>query len=660
MRQSGGDARTSFITLAIALAAAALLTLVLYWPTLGLPLIYDDLLHIRISGGLDLLSVWLPTQAFGFYRPLTFLPLLIIKDLFGHYPPELLHGLNVFQHALNVVLLGLLSWRLWRRLHWTVASTLLMALFPFAYQAIAVYGHNVHPTTTGILLLALNTYVSAIGESKRKWLWWLLTAGLFILALLSHESAVLFGPLAALVHWNYKNELPSLDGRQFVASLRRLARQPWFIFLLAGGFYVIGYRLLPLTRAPQASFEGAALWYKFLYVAQAAGYPLAWLGRWLPDDPALAAGIVLFGLWLALALTFWSAQERANRLPLLLGWGWWALASLVITLPLATSYLLHGPRLLYLAGAGLALLWPVLLEPIYKLPRFGRLLWLLLLTGILLTSGIFIRDRLLTYERLTEPVAEVQRIMADRPAEEGILLVNLPSWLAPARNQYPIGVELVAMMGGYLFVEELMAQNLPAEHPVQAVSVPDLMRSAPYNYGIHEQAQGHVIAADWAPAGSHVFIVTYDETGPQTSYRGRLVPEKSDTQPLAKFGPYELLAIEAQLCAPEVELASTWRASDPAAIPPTASLFVQLLDQNGSLLAQADGPPLGLRADLLQLSPGWQIEDRRLLPAEDKAADHMLIGVYDYISGERFPATDSAGQPLADDALVLPLADCVP
>jgi hypothetical protein len=88
------------------------------------------------------------------------------------------------------------------------------------------------------------------------------------------------------------------------------------------------------------------------------------------------------------------------------------------------------------------------------------------LTFILLSSFFFIRGRLLAYQRLTESVAEVQRVMVDRPADEGILLVNLPNWLAPARSQYPVGVELVSMLGGYLFVEELMAQNLPADHPV--------------------------------------------------------------------------------------------------------------------------------------------------------------------------------------------------
>jgi hypothetical protein len=216
------------------------------------------------------------------------------------------------------------------------------------------------------------------------------------------------------------------------------------------------------------------------------------------------------------------------------------------------------------------------------------------------------------------------------------------------------------MLGDYLFVQELMAQNLPADHPVQALKVPDLLADAPYNYGIHEQAQADLVVADWAPAGSHVFLVTYDERGPQTNYRGRLVPQGNASQPLATFGPYTLLAAEAQLCGPDVVLTSRWQASDSATIPPTASLFVQLLDNDGRLLTQADGPPLGLRTDLLALTPGWHIEDRRSLPAEEGTAGRMLIGAYDFASGERFLAIDATGEPLADEALVLPLSRCNP
>lgn len=115
---------------ALALLAVCLLAGWLYWPTLRLPLIYDTLLHIRIAGGLDFGSVWLPTEAFGFYRPMTFFPMLVIRQLFAGYPAWLLHGNNVLQHGVNAALLAWLSWRLWPDWRRAVAAGALFATFP--------------------------------------------------------------------------------------------------------------------------------------------------------------------------------------------------------------------------------------------------------------------------------------------------------------------------------------------------------------------------------------------------------------------------------------------------------------------------------------------------------------------------------------------------
>jgi hypothetical protein len=657
--QSKIGTRQAFVILAL---LVGLLAIWLYWPTLRLPLLYDDLLHIRIANGLNLGSVWLPTEAFGFYRPLTFLPMLLIERLFGHYPPLLLHGINVIQHALNAILLTWLSWRMWGRLHWALAAGLLFALFPFSYQAVAVYGHNVHPATTGLILLALHAYLAAVRASSRATLWWLATLALFILALLSHESAILFGAFAALVQWNAAAELP---WRSPPGTKRRpfsLSSQPWILFVLLGVIYLVGYQFLPLSRAPQATFGGGGFWFKILYVVQAAAYPFARMTRFLTDDLAVTDISTLIGLALLLGLTAWSARRPANRLPLLLGWGWWGLASLLIALPLPASYLLHGPRLLYLGSAGLAFLWPLLLEPIYRLPRFGRPLWTGALLLILIANWLFVSDRLEAYAGLTSPVKVVKEIMAGRPDDEGILLVNLPNWLAPERGAHPVGVEFVAMMGDYLFVEELMAQNLGVDRPVQAIKVPDLLADPAYEYGIHEQATDLPVNSEWAPVGGHVFITTYPESGPQTRYAGRFGPEPNAATPVATFGPYELLDAQAGRCDGFVGLTTTWRpapkASGDLKDNTTTSVFAQLLSEDGQLLGQSDAPLLGLRADLLQLPLKWQLIDVRELPAPGDPNGQALVGVYDFNSGERFPAVDEEGTPLAGDALGISVGDC--
>jgi hypothetical protein len=660
-RNPAEKAKPSFV-LTLSLAAVALLAAILYWPTLRLPLIYDDLLHIRIVGGLDFLTVWLPTEAFGFYRPLTFLPLLIIENIFGHYPSWLLHGLNVFQHALNVFLLGALSWRLWSRIHWAVASGLLLAVFPFSYQAISVYGHNVHPTTAGILLLALHTYLSAIRATRRRWAWWGLTAGLFVLGLMSHESAILFGFFAALVQWNDKGQLPTIRNRDFKEWLKRMIGQPWFIFLFAGFVYFVGYQFLPLSRAPQAAFADSSLWFKFLYLIQAAAFPLSWFASLLPPSAGISNVVVLLAFSLAIGLTIWSNRNLENRLPLLMGWSWWLLASIVVAVPLSASYLLHGPRLMYLGSVGLALLWPVLLEPIFQLPKAGRLLWVGAILAIVLINWTFVRDRLDSYARLTDPVAVVENVITDQDSDQGILFVNLPNWLAPERNTYPIGVELVAMMGDYLFIEELINENLLTERPAQAIRFPDLLANQAYTYGIHEQSEGPLLFTDWVPEGSHIFIVSYSDEGPKTRYAGQFIPRDLEHSPIATLGPYEIISSEAEYCEGRVTLTTILSLAEPdkalEKIAPTTSLFVQALDSNGQLIGQADGPPLGLGYDYVKQSLGWQLEDRREFSISDAMVNTVLLGAYDYVTGERYLAQDVELMPLPDNAYSITPKEC--
>ena len=638
-------------TTLLAILLPALAALILYWPTLRLPLIYDTLLHIRIAKGLDLATVWLPTTKFGFYRPLTFLPLLLIRGLFGSYPALLLHGLNVVQHALNAALLAWLAWRLWKNAWSSLAAGLLLALFPFAYQAVAVYGHNVHPTTATLMLLGLHCYLS--GRRQRKASWWWLTAGFFVLSLLSHETAVLLGPFAALVQWNDEKKA------NFPRQISRLIREPWFLLTLAGGLYAIGYQWLPIQRLPQEISNDNSLWPKVLYLGQAAAAPFTWFAHTLPSIGA--APLVLGGLALTAGWTIWAARKRENRLPLLLGWGWWGLASALIAIPLLTDYLLHGPRLLYLGGVGLALAWAALLEPLRR-GRLGAWPWLLVLALMLAQNWSFVSGQLALYQELTEPITVAQDAMQNRPADEGILFVNLPTWIAPARNTYPVGSEHVAMLGSYLFLEEIVTQNLGGSRPAKAIQLPEAETDPGYPYHLFGETDLNLgVDADWTPAGSQVLVTRYTELGTQTEHVGTLLPADPDEQPIAVLGPFELLSAEAASCRGTVTLDTRWNWSGDVALPPTVSLFVQALDNTGQVAAQVDGPPLNLRVDLVNPAAGWTIQDRRTLHlAVGASGNQLVLGAYDYASGERFAAVDAGGEALPDNAWRVDIEVCQP
>ncbi|MCP5095396.1 MAG: hypothetical protein GY943_07585 [Chloroflexi bacterium] len=636
--------------LILSVFTAVSLSLWLYWPTLSYPLIYDTLLHIRITGTLDFSNVWLPTEAFGFYRPLTFFPMLVVQRLFGYYPGWLMHGLNVGQHALNVGLLVWLSWRLWQNGRLAFLTGLLFALFPFSYQAIAVYGHNVHPTTAGLILFGCHTYLTA-WRQKRPF-WWSITLICFILSLLSHESAVLFGGFVALVQWNEDQKWPAF-------SLKTVSprQSPWLIFLLLGAAYLIGYQFLPLTRPPDSgAFDLENLWIRAMYLLQAIIYPLAWLGNRLPIENA--APIIVGGTAVLLAWIGWLGRRVQNRLPLLLGFGWTGAAYMLIAIPLSTDYLLHGPRLLYLGSVGVALLWGVLLDRLFEMASFR---WLGVGVGtavtafILISSTLFIQERLNAYAQLTSPVEVVENVMKTRSSEAGVVLVNLPEWLDPGENRYPVGVEFVSMLGHYLFVDELMVNNLNDSYPVAAVSIPEKLAETPYHYSVH--AQTALDAVDFSTIEQHLFVTSYGDTGLETVHTGWVGGETAVSTPLAFFAPYQLLQADAIACGATTNISLTWQPTSEV-VSPTTSVFVQVLDQNGQLIAQSDGPPLGVRPDMIVGEGRRPLTDLRTLDTANQTVTAVLVGVYDYVNGERFLAKDAQNNPLPDNAVQLWIENC--
>ncbi|MCP4426577.1 MAG: hypothetical protein GY803_18955, partial [Chloroflexi bacterium] len=468
----------------ITAVVAAATTIILYWPSLHLPIVYDTLQHIRISDDMTLATAWIPTDKFGFYRPFAFIPFILIREIFGGYPNWLLHGLNIAQHGLNVFLLVILAWRLgssWAR---ALVAGLLFALFPFSYRAIVIYGNNVYPFTIGLILLGLNTYLTAIKTQRpegkdnppifqRSFFWWAVTGFIFLSGLFSHEMMVLFGLLAALVHFNDPAQPPLGSNapalRATFYNFYLLRSHPWLLFLLVDIVYVIGYQFLPISIGPSEAITAneGGLWVRAQYMLQAGAYPFTWTAHLLPNMTAKT--IILGGTAVTLGLTLWAARRRENWRPLLLGWGWWGVASALVAIPLPTGYLLRGPRLLYLSSVGLGLAWATIVTGSLGHGTNGKrksslfnpkfLISTLFLAYVLMTNWQYIREKLADYVELTDPVAVMNEVMAERPSSEGVVLINLPQWLAPPRNSYAIGGEYVVMLGTHLFVEELIIAN---------------------------------------------------------------------------------------------------------------------------------------------------------------------------------------------------------
>ncbi|MCP4357423.1 MAG: hypothetical protein GY796_05325 [Chloroflexi bacterium] len=636
----------------------AIFAIVLYWPILNLPLFFDDLLHIRLVEGMNYANVWLPTETFGFYRPLLFLSILLTRDIFGYYPSLVLHILSVLMHALNAALLVWLVWRLggsWPR---ALAAGLLFAAYPFAYQAVVVVGNNIYPILLLLFLLDCHAYLFALSGRRG---WWVVTAVLFIVGLLTHELFALFGVLAALAQWAYQGRLEIGDWRlrrplNLQSLLPNLQKSPYLIFIFSAVLYTIVYQFLP-TSGPPAPVGNNALLPRLLYMMQSSIYPLDWTAV---RFTTLRADIIILGsLTLLLVLSAWAARKPENWWILLLGWGWWLTAALVIIVTLPTDYVIHGHRLTYLGSVGAVIVWAVLLDALVQVRQVGKVAYTAVLLFFIFLSAHFVRGRLVAYTDITSPVAIFAEVLAERPLDEGVLFINLPSWTAPTQNSFATGVEYVALMGEHLFAEELVRDNLNQIRPVMAVGIPELLSDPGYPYGIHDQTAVETINTDWSPTGINIFISRYLDQGVQTDYAGRLLPSKEDIF-VAKFGDFELVDAQAAFCGNQLNTDLLWQFAIPTTeLLPTSSVFVQALDSSGNLIAQSDGPPLSLSPTRLDLPPDWHIADQRILEIPAGAAPTtLLVGVYDYTTGERFSAAATTQNPLLNNALSLPVTLC--
>jgi hypothetical protein len=102
------------------------------------------------------------------------------------------------------------------------------------------------------------------------------------------------------------------------------------------------------------------------------------------------------------------------------------------------------------------------------------------------------------------------------------------------------------------------------------------------------------------------------------------------------------------------QLTLFWQSPSPLAADVT--VFVHLRAPDGFVRAQADGPPVAGSYPTSSWLPDEIIQDVHVLPSlPGEPADHLAIGLYDPVSGERLPAFGPDGARLPEDALRLAL-----
>ena len=86
------------------------------------------------------------------------------------------------------------------------------------------------------------------------------------------------------------------------------------------------------------------------------------------------------------------------------------------------------------------------------------------------------------------------------------------------------------------------------------------------------------------------------------------------------------------------------------------TVFIHLLDESQQLLAQKDKPPLKGAVPTTSWKAGQIITDIYQLTVRADAhptTGHIVIGMYNSLTGERMPLYDNHGNHLTNDMLVL-------
>ncbi len=641
-RRGGRD----IVTIVAAVAGVIALNVVTYGYVLRLPLFLDDMVHFRWLEGRSLAEIWSSAKIIGYYRPLTFTLWWALRRLFGGYEPVALHLVNLLLHMSNALMLMVLVWlRSGGRGRLAgLGAAILFTLFPFSYQAVPWVGSLCHLLATALILASICLFFVS-RERENPLLRWASVA-LALLAPFAHETGVLVAPLLALL----------LVGERRGAPWARLARltAPYWVAAAVG---LTVWLAVPKDVGETWLLNLESRWQNAAYFAQGIGYPVAPLATRLLrldlglDDLQAVAAVVTPALLLWAAYLWRSGRARW----VVLGIGWFAVAIAPAWLLLGFYYVVDGPRLMYGAWIGAAVLWSAGLVRGRASQRSLLSTAVGFAIGLLAvaTSAPFLVSRADLYHQMALAVDGLVDVTDEMPADETLTVVNAPWWISPTETTYAIGHEGVTLVPPYTSLGDLLWLHTGQERPVRSVTLNNLRADWRYWYTCDG---AEIYNEDLLPAlrqGGQVVIVDYTRADLRVLPAGAAGAGASggDGGALAAFGGIVLENVDMVLSEDGLQVTLWWRCEDP----PTedVTVFLHLCDEGGTVVAQGDGYPVcGIAAPRLWLS-GDRWRDTRLIPLPAFSPDGVLsvkVGLYGAADGERVTAVDIDGDPLPENA----------
>ncbi|WP_169239291.1 hypothetical protein [Candidatus Roseilinea sp. NK_OTU-006] len=640
---SHAKARRLIAPLAVAALVVALVAS--YWPSLSLPLSFDDAWSVRMARDFTLFDLFTRTQNFGYYQPL-YLAYYRLAAAAGASGPLLLHVSCIVAHAANTLLLLKFMPAMLGRQTGGMAfgAAFLFALNPFAVQAVALPAGLNHLLALLFIQLAMLCYACArqSGPTRRRAAWWVTCLGLCTLAFLSNEIGLSVAGFAL-----------TYEAIRAVRT-RRWAREAWSFLIVVGlaGAYAVLYQLMPKGASPEWTFAFGDAMTRALIALQTLTYPLTLLLSPL-GLPAEVAVLLATALLLSLcALALRGGMDDAALLGLLL----FAASVALPVLRLPTGYVQNAPRVFYLASVGVAITWASLVWALAArlVPRIRVALIGTVIATLGLAGAWHVRDHQALLARANEPVQAIALAGAQLTPGDQLLVINAPEWVAPPARRFPMFSEGAIVLADYVEGSDLTLANTGLDRDVRLVrlALPG-HPSRPYAF----QTFGEPFDSAQLHNAARVLQTHYLSEGLRTDWIGGATEQRPAQTVVTFAGGPALAQYHIQPCREGWVVALQWRGSPSAReLAPTLSAFVQALDANGAKLAQSDGAPLQGLLPFAQLPLDRDIVDRRMLIAPGAAGATLYVGLYDYVTGERLPATDAQGVRLDGDALALALS----
>jgi hypothetical protein len=652
---------TALKTLLI-IASLTAIGLLCYWFVLSLPLFWDDIFQFAWLDGVGLRDIWTsPVPGLAYFRPLAFTVWKMLRVVQGPYTDPSLHFANLFLHILNACLLACVVAHLaqLRKTLTGIASAILFLLFPFSFQAVAPINSLMHPLAACFILAAILTH--QVSATRAGYVLRFISILLAATSIFAHENGALAPALVTLTALCTQPRRPL---KRVIVDVIPYWAATLICFIFWRNATGSGslFTLDTITTQLESRLQNGT------YFMQALAYPVSFLARVVkpvlaqPND-LVAILVVCIPCVLCWAILAWRVRRGAYVV-----WGvaWFVLAALPACMLLSFNYVLESPRLLYLSSIGAAVFWATPLSFSWT-SRTANRLSLLVSSFIILAMGIwgytYIQKRASLYSMLGHSISQLGTATQHNAAcgqgeRDSTLLINFPDWFFVGQSEYLIGHDGIALVSSVDELENLYRMNFGTEPVFSNAVLPDILPPNADFVGMG-QKQTQDSLEPIVRTARQVIASSTGTVGGGVHYVGCLQAER---QPMPdKYQALidqRLILLDSALSfnpvRKELKVTLDWQVQSPSQQDTT--VFAQVLDASGKLIAQSDGYPLAGTSPIRLWHTGdvWHdVRHLRLKGLDPASVNQVVVGAYLTQSTKRLPAMDAKGQRLPGDMIVL-------